>query len=130
MKFGYTIIYVADVTATVEFYELVFGLKRRFIHETGDYAEMETGETALTFASEDAAADNDIAVFPNRARELPAAWEICLVTDDVKAAYDKAVENGAKPILPPTEKPWGQVVSYVRDLNGCLVELASPVTPT
>jgi lactoylglutathione lyase len=24
-------------------------------------------------------------------------------------------------------KPWGQKVSYVRDLNGCLVEVCSPV---
>jgi len=24
-------------------------------------------------------------------------------------------------------KPWGQTVSYLRDLNGCLVEIASPV---
>ncbi|WP_299347958.1 VOC family protein [uncultured Maritalea sp.] len=129
MKLGYTIIYVKDVTATVEFFEHAFGLKRRFIHEAGDYAEMETGDTALTFALEDAAADNDIAVYPNRARELPAAWEVCLVTDDVDSAYKKAVQNGAKPILSPTQKPWGQVVSYVRDLNGCLVELASPVAP-
>jgi len=127
MKLGYTIIYVNDVVETVEFYELAFGLARRFIHEAGDYAEMETGETALTFAAEDAATDNDIAIYPNSSRELPAGWEICLVTSNVKAAYEKAVASRAKAIVPPTDKPWGQTVSYVRDLNGCLVELASPM---
>jgi len=127
MKFGYTIIYVGDVEATVSFYEKAFSLSRRFVHEAGDYAEMETGDTALTFAAEAAAEDNDIAIFPNRSRELPAAWEICLVTEDVEGAYAKAVEAGASPVVAPVSKPWGQMVSYVRDLNGCLVELASPV---
>ncbi|WP_234824496.1 VOC family protein [Ensifer adhaerens] len=40
-------------------------------------------------------------------------------------AYEKAVSAGASPVKPPEEKPWGQVVGYVRDLNGCLVELCS-----
>lgn len=50
MKFGYTIVYVPDVKASVEFFERAFGLKTRFVHESG-YAEMDTGETALAFAS-------------------------------------------------------------------------------
>ena len=41
MKFGYTIIYVPDVLASVEFFESAFGLERRFVHESG-YAEMDT----------------------------------------------------------------------------------------
>ncbi|MGJ8528206.1 VOC family protein [Maritalea sp.] len=127
MKFGYTIIYVKDVVETVGFYEKAFGLTRRFIHEGNGYAEMETGATALAFASEDAAADNDIAIYPNKSKELPAGWEICLVTDNVEEAYANALSAGSKPVLAPVDKPWGQTVSYVRDLNGCLVELASPV---
>jgi len=35
--------------------------------------------------------------------------------------------QGATPEKAVTEKPWGQRVGYVRDLNGCLVELCSPV---
>ena len=49
MKLGYVIVYVADVAATVAFYERAFSLKRRFVHESGQYAEMETGATALAF---------------------------------------------------------------------------------
>ena len=40
MKFGYTIVYVPDVLASVEFFERAFGLKRRFVHESG-YGEMD-----------------------------------------------------------------------------------------
>ena len=47
MKFSYTILYVKDVAQSVAFYERAFGLKQRFIDESGQYAEMETGETSL-----------------------------------------------------------------------------------
>lgn len=44
-----------------------------------------------------------------------------LYVDDVEktmAFYSKAFGK-------PTKKPWGQVVSYVRDCNGLLVEICS-----
>lgn len=58
LKFGYTILYVKEVEQTVEFYERAFGLKRRFVHESKQYAEMETGVTALSFASNELARSN------------------------------------------------------------------------
>lgn len=127
MKLGYTIIYVADVPATVAFYEAAFGLTLKFIHDSNLYAEMLTGETTLAFAGNEAAEMSGFAVRPNTAKDLPAAWEICLVTDDVAAAYAHAITSGCTPLVAPVDKPWGQTVSYVRDLNGCLVEIASPV---
>ena len=51
MQFGYTILYVPDVPATLKFYEAAFGLTTRFVHECGDYGELETGSTALAFVS-------------------------------------------------------------------------------
>ena len=127
MKLGYTIIYVPDVPATVAFYERTFELKRRFIHESNLYAELETGQTTLAFAGNEAAEMNGLAILPNTPTSPPAGWEICLVTENVNNAYDHAITNGCKPVVPPSEKPWGQTVSYVRDINGCLVEIASPI---
>ncbi|MEL6958938.1 MAG: VOC family protein [Pseudomonadota bacterium] len=127
MKLAYTIIYVPDVPTTVQFYEDAFGLTRRFVHDSNLYAEMETGTTALAFAGDEAAEMNGLALRPNRPRDLPAGWEVCLVTDDVEQAFARAIEAGAVPVAPPEDKPWGQIVSYVRDLNGCIVEIASPV---
>lgn len=127
MKLGYTIIYVADVPRSIAFYEAAFGLERKFIHESNLYGELDTGETTLAFAGIEAAEMNGLSVLPNTPKGPAAAWEICLVTDDVNAAYDRAVSNGCSPVSGPSEKPWGQTVSYVRDLDGCLVEIASPV---
>jgi lactoylglutathione lyase len=33
--------------------------------------------------------------------------------------------SGATEVKPPETKPWGQIVVYVRDLNGFLVEICS-----
>ncbi len=50
MKLGYTILYVDDVPATLAAWEAAFGLERRFLHDSGTYAEVETGATTLSFA--------------------------------------------------------------------------------
>jgi len=42
MKLGYTIIYVADVLRSICFYEAAFGLKRRFVHDSNLYGELDT----------------------------------------------------------------------------------------
>jgi lactoylglutathione lyase len=124
MRFGYTILYVGDVPASVEFYERAFGLERRLLHESGQYAELETGSTALAFAAYDLAAENLPGLpEPDSAR---AGFEVCFVTEDVAAGYSRAVEAGAAPVSEPGRKPWGQDVAYVRDPDGVLVEIASP----
>ena len=87
---------------------------------------METGATALAFANESLVCTTDFV--PNRPNERPAGAEVAFVTDDVPAAYAKAVAAGATPVQPPAAKPWGQVVSYVRDLNGVLVQLCTAVS--
>lgn len=51
MEFSYKIIYVPDVSASLTFFENPFGLRRRFLHESGTYGELDTGETTLAFAS-------------------------------------------------------------------------------
>lgn len=44
-----------------------------------------------------------------------------------RSAYQNAVDAGANAVLPPIEKPLGQIVGYVRDIDGCLVEICSPI---
>lgn len=126
MRLGYIIIYVKNIQETIAFYEKAFGLKRRFIHESGAYAEMETGTTALAFVDEKFVKDS-LSFRPNRLSEEAAGIEISLITDHVEQQFNKATKAGAISVLQPTQKPWGQIVSYVRDNNGCLVEICSPI---
>jgi lactoylglutathione lyase len=128
MRFGYTILYVRDVAATLDFYERAFGQQRRFLHESGEYAELETGATTLAFATHGLVALSVPGVFsPAEASPAPPAFEVCFVTEDVAGAFQRALEAGAVEASTPQVKPWGQEVAYVRDLEGNLVELASPV---
>jgi catechol 2,3-dioxygenase-like lactoylglutathione lyase family enzyme len=127
MKFGYTIVYVPDVLASVEFFERAFGLKRRFVHESG-YGEMETGSTALAFATHDLGESNLPSGFVKASQsEQPLGIEIALVTENVADAHAKALAEGAISVKEPLVKPWGQTVSYVRCPDGTLVEICSPI---
>ena len=58
LRFGYTILYVSDVAASLDFYERALGQRRRFVHESGQYAELDTGPTALALAARELAAAN------------------------------------------------------------------------
>src|ERR687894_3253360 len=112
MRFGYTILYVSDVAASLEFYERALGQRRRFLHESGDYAELDTGETALALAAHRLAAANLPGLFgPAEARDARPAFEVCFVTTDVQGALDRAVQEGGEPVTPPQTKPWGQDVA-------------------
>lgn len=128
MKLGYTIIYVSDVAASLTFFEQAFGLRRRFLHDSGTYGELDTGETTLSFAAH-ALGDMN---FPGGhvhvdASAQPLGFEVALVTDDVASAHARALACGASELAVPTVKPWGQTVSYVRCPDGVLVELCTPI---
>lgn len=128
MKLGYAILYVSDVPRSVAFYEDAFGLERKFVHEAGMYAEMDTGGTTLSFAANGLAKSNLPCGFrENRLSEAPGGFEIALVTDDVSGAYERALAAGATAVSPPAAKPWGQVCAFVRDKDGIVVELCTPV---
>ena len=126
VKFGYTILYVENVEESIVFYENVFGFSRKFISPDNDYGELITGETTLSFASKKLAGENlkDGFVESNLDNK-PFAIEIGFITDDVPELVQKATSFGAVLIKEPTQKPWGQVVAYVRDLDGFLVEICT-----
>ncbi len=128
MKLGYTILYVPDVAASLTFYETAFGLSRRFLHESGDYGELDTGETTLAFASLELGKMNLPSGFVAASESnKPLGFELAFVTPTVAQAHAKAVAAGAKEVKAPETKPWGQVVSYVRCPDGSLVEICSPM---
>lgn len=128
VKFGYTIIYVANVETSISFFEKAFGLERGFVHPEGDYGELQTGETKLAFAAHELGNMN----LPNGyvtadGNDKPVGIEIALVTDDVASAHKQALATGGKELKAPEQKPWGQTVSYVHCPDGTLVELCTPV---
>jgi lactoylglutathione lyase len=127
---GYVILYVKDVSASLAFYEKAFGLSRRFFHDDNGkaYGELETGAARLAFASFALAAEHlkqeITAASPGKP---PLGFEIALLTANVPELFTRAVKAGATSVSEPATKPWGQTVAYVRDLNGFLVEICTPM---
>jgi lactoylglutathione lyase len=128
MQLAYTIVYVADPAASLDFYERAFGLQRRFVSPDGGYGELATGATTLSFARHDVARDSLGGDYQAAdASVLPLGVEVGLSCADVAVAYAQAVAAGATGLKPPTVKPWGQTVAYVRCPDGSLVELCTPM---
>jgi lactoylglutathione lyase len=128
LKFGYTIVYVPKVADSLAFFEKAFGLKTRFLHDSGEYGELDTGATTLAFASHTLGASH----FPQgyleaSASRKPLGMEIALVCNDISQAHAQALAAGASELCAPELKPWGQSVSYVRCPDGSLVELCTAI---
>jgi len=128
MKLGYTILYVESVADTVAFYQKAFGLERGMVTETHEYGELKTGDTKLAFAANTFVKGlTDVPFEAASPRKAAPPLELGLVTDEVEAAFAKAVVAGAVAVKKPERKPWGQMVGYVRDNNGFLIEICSPI---
>lgn len=128
IKFAYTILYVQDVTKSVEFYEKAFGFTRKFVTPENDYGELLVGETTLSFASTTLAKSNLKDGFTeSNLKEKPFGIEIAFTTENVEETVLAAINAGATIAESPKTKPWGQVVAYVRDIDGFLVEICTPM---
>jgi uncharacterized glyoxalase superfamily protein PhnB len=129
MNFAYTILYVSNVENSLAHYENAFGFARRFLHESGTYGELETGSTTLSFAALELGAMNfSSGVEPPDLQKRPFPSEVAFSTSDVGAAFQRAVAAGATPVAEPVSKPWGQIVAWVRDIDGHLIELCTPMS--
>lgn len=128
MKLAYNLFYVDDVRASMNFYTRAFGLKKGFLHESLQYGEMITGETKIGFVHHKTALSHGFKYEKSKLSKKPAAFEIGFTTTDVKKAFNKAIKAGAVAVSRPSTKPWGQTVSYVRDCNGFLIEICSPIS--
>lgn len=126
MKLKYTILYVEHVEATLEFYEKAFNLKRRMLHESGDYGELETGSSTLSFSSLELM--KSLNKHPAKQQSQQHCFEIAFETDDVATALAQAIKHGAKIVQDVEHMPWGQSTAYVEDLNHFLVEICTPIS--
>jgi len=127
-RLGWVIVYVPGVEDAIAFYERAFGLERTFIDPSGTFGQLATGDTALAFAHESLAVGN----FPGGVQHpspeaQPFNVELALIFDDPVAAFAVAVETGCTALSAPEEQSHGQVVGWVRDPWGTLIEICSPI---
>ncbi|WP_179349832.1 VOC family protein [Winogradskyella pacifica] len=128
MKYAYTILYVEDVEKTMSFYENAFGFQKKFITPEHDYGELLSGETTIAFASHSLGNSNFKKGFKQLSiNEKPNGIEMAFTTENIENDFNKAIKAGAIEYEPIIEKPWGQKVGYLRDINGFLIEICTPI---
>ena len=128
MKYAYTILYVEDVVETVEFYEKAFGFSRKYISPENDYGELISGETTIAFALIELGNLNLKSGFEKITNtKKPFGVELAFTTENIETDFQSAINAGATEFESITIKPWGQKVGYVRDNNGFLIEMCTPI---
>jgi uncharacterized glyoxalase superfamily protein PhnB len=128
MKYAYTILYVENVAETIEFYEKAFGFNRKFLTPENDYGELISGETTIAFASIELGNSNFKSGFEKISKsKKPFGVELAFTTENIEKDFQNAINFGATEFESVTEKPWGQKVGYLRDNNGFLIEICTPM---
>jgi lactoylglutathione lyase len=126
IKYTYTILYVENVTKSIEFYEKSFGFSRKFVTPENDYGEIITGQTTISFASKSLANSNlKNSFIESDLKNKPFGIELGFVTENVSETIESAKNNGGIIIEEPKQKPWGQIVAYIRDIDGFLIEICT-----
>ncbi len=128
MKYTYTILYVKNVLDTIEFYERAFGFQRKFLTPEKDYGELISGETTISFASIELGSSNFKNGFQKSSlSNKPFGIELAFTTESIEIDFEKAKKAGAIEVEKLITKPWGQKVGYVKDNNGFLIEICTPI---
>ena len=128
IQYAYTILYVSDVPSTIDFYKKSFGFEQKFITPENDYGEIISGSTTIAFANLELGKSN----FKNGFEESnlsnkPFGIELAFTTTEVEKVMKNAIKNGGKLLEERVTKPWGQEVGYLRDLNGFIIEICTPI---
>lgn len=128
IQYAYTILYVKDVPKTIAFYNKAFGFEQKLLTPENDYGEIVSGSTTLAFANLELGKSNFTKGFvESDLDKQPFGIEIAFTTSNVEKLIDQSVRNGATLLEPIIVKPWGQKVGYIRDINGFIIEICTPI---
>lgn len=128
VQYAYTIFYVKDVPHTVDFYQKAFGFEKKFLTPEKDYCEIVSGATTIAFANLELGNANFRKGFTeSRVENPPFGIELAFTTSEVDQVMKNAIDHGAILLEEAVVKPWGQEVGYLRDVNGFIIEICTPI---
>lgn len=128
IQFAYTILYVEDVAKTMAFYQNAFSFEQKLLTPENDYGELSSGSTTLAFANLELGNTNFKKGFLKSGLEnKPFGIELAFTTLEVEKTMEKAISFGAILLEDAVTKPWGQKVGYIRDINGFILEICTPI---
>ena len=117
---------VQDMGRMIRFYRDVLGFEIKEAEDTSNVYLVKDGTLFLLYGRK------DFEKMTGRRYEYVKGYnghfEIALYVDTFEAvdeAFDRAVKNGAAPVLAPETEPWGQRTCYIADPEGNLIEIGS-----
>lgn len=122
-------IIVKDAEKAIHFYSSAFGAKVLERHDTEDkkilHARLQIGNSQLMLSDEFPEQQGCGMKAPSSSHNASAM--IHLYSDDVDAAFKKALENGAKPLMPVEDMFWGDRYGQLEDPFGHRWSIATPI---
>jgi uncharacterized glyoxalase superfamily protein PhnB len=118
---------VRDGEGAIDFYQRAFGATVLYRSPmpagAGIHAQLRIGDSTVLISTENLTHDPDLRV---RAPETlgGSSTVLELYVDDVDAAYQRAVEAGATPTMPPMDTFFGDRYGQLRDPSGHVWALA------
>lgn len=129
IQYAYTILYVKNVPETIAFYRKAFGFEQKLLTPENDYGEIQSGTTTIAFANLELGNANFKKGFTeSKLTQQPFGIELAFTTTEVEQVMANAIQNGAVLLEETVTKPWGQQVGYLRDLNGFIIEICTPIS--
>ena len=119
-------LFVEDMGRMIRFYRDVLGFEIKEAEDTSNVYLVKDGTLFLLYGRKDF--ERMTRRGYDYVRGLNGHAELALYVDtfeEVDAAFEKAVQNGAEPVLAPELEPWGQRTCYIADPEGNLIEIGS-----
>jgi predicted enzyme related to lactoylglutathione lyase len=113
------VIEVRDLEGSVRLYSEAFGLDLHIDDHEGDDRWISGKHAATSWA---AGSFLHFAMYASKDGMATNRAQIGFQVDDLRTAYQRAVDAGAEVVHGPTTQPWGQSARF-RDFDGNVIEL-------
>ena len=115
-------LFIRGVAQAIEFYQKAFAATELFRSPLPDgkglHAQLKIGDSLLLLTDESPNSGEEVPGFGSPQTLGGTSVTIQLYVDDVDAAFKRAVEAGATPIMPPEDTFWGDRFSMLKDPFG------------